>query len=121
MLEKSVRLNFQSMLAIYKSGVDEPASHHDIHELVCMSAFLKPVSNPMHFCHTGYTRVPVYEGESRQNIVGILYRCHRRHLQCRPQSCAPLQDVCCYSRGISADLIVACQCAQQGSDFGGPR
>ena len=23
----------------------------------------------------GYTRVPVYEGESRQNIVGILYRC----------------------------------------------
>jgi metal transporter CNNM len=40
MLEKSVRLNFQTMLAIYKSG---------------------------------YTRVPVYEGESRQNIVGILY------------------------------------------------
>jgi hypothetical protein len=26
-------------------------------------------------CIAGYTRVPVYEGESRQNIVGILYRC----------------------------------------------
>ena len=25
-------------------------------------------------CVAGYTRVPVYEGESRQNIVGILYR-----------------------------------------------